>query len=96
LGLFFYSEVYRIEKWHSEGCAEVSYQSEETEAGFPELFKVLGWRAVLYSLAGSDFEKQDRIGDQSVYKVYHYLQFLSHKTKCEKEYAEIMKRKNKL
>jgi hypothetical protein len=47
---------------------------------------------VLFSLAGSDFQAQDYLLNQSVYRVYNYLQFISHKAVCEKEYREIIKR----
>ena len=71
-------------------------EAEESEAGFPELFKAMGWKVVLYSLSEGDFKRQDDISNRSVYEVYNYLQYLNQKTYCEKEYREILKRKNKL
>jgi hypothetical protein len=95
VGKFFYSEVSRIETWHSERCSEVNYTSEEAEAGFPDIIKQFGWKAVLYSISQGNFEQQAYIENLPVYQVYFYLQYLSKKSKAEKDYQEIIQRRYK-
>jgi hypothetical protein len=95
MGKFFYSEVSRIEVWHSERCGEVGYSSEESEAGFPQIIKEFGWKAILYNISGGDFERQAYIENLPVYQVYFYLQYISKKAKAEKDYQEIVQRRHK-
>ena len=93
MGLFFFDQSGKIEKWHSNQCAQSSYTNEEKQAGFQEISEQFGFLATLHQLSEGDIQKENEIVKESVFRIYQKIQLLSHYSSAQRRHGDILRRK---